>query len=129
MSNIIASKISLYAFLIGIIILIYTLLLPYLRFFIGYDLGTRVLITVILLLPLGFLLGIPFPSGIRALKQENKESLIPWMWGINGAASVLGSALAVAIAIKIGFTAAGLTGAGCYLLIGLIYISHQNKRT
>ncbi|MEK6680890.1 MAG: hypothetical protein AABY79_02880 [Nitrospirota bacterium] len=128
-SNIIASKISLYAFLIGIIILIYTLLLPYLRFFIGYDLGTRVLITVILLLPLGFLLGIPFPSGIRALKQENKESLIPWMWGINGAASVLGSALAVAIAIKIGFTAAGLTGAGCYLLIGLIYISHQNKRT
>ncbi|MBI3354384.1 MAG: hypothetical protein HY034_05810 [Nitrospirae bacterium] len=122
-------NISLYAFLIGIIILIYTFLLHYLRFFIGYDLGTRVLITVILLLPLGFLLGIPFPSGIRALKQENKESLIPWMWGINGAASVLGSALAVAIAIKIGFTAAGLIGAGCYLLIGLIYIFHQNKRT
>ncbi|MBI5182173.1 MAG: hypothetical protein HZA06_04580 [Nitrospirae bacterium] len=115
------SKIALYAFLISIAVFIYTLLLPYLRFFIGYGLVTRILITAILLLPLGFLLGIPFPSGIRALKQGNKESLIPWMWGINGAASVLGSALAVAIAIKIGFTAAGLISAGCYLIIGLLY--------
>lgn len=33
-----------------------------------------------------------------------------------------------AIAAKIGFAAAELIGAACYLIIGLIYISHWNKK-
>jgi predicted membrane-bound spermidine synthase len=75
----------------------------------------RVLITVAALAPLGLALGMPMPTGIRLLHARAPE-LIPWAWGVNGAASVLGSVGAVALAMVAGFDAALLTGAGIYLV-------------
>ncbi len=74
----------------------------------------RVLITVGALAPLGLALGMPMPTGIRLLHERAPE-LIPWAWGVNGAASVLGSAGAVALAMVAGFDHALLVGAGLYL--------------
>jgi hypothetical protein len=54
------------------------------------------------------------PSGIRLLHERAPE-LIPWAWGVNGAASVLGSVGAVALAMVAGFDHALLVGAGLYL--------------
>jgi hypothetical protein len=56
----------------------------------------------------------PMPTGIRLLHQRAPE-LVPWAWGVNGAASVLGSVGAVALAMLGGFDAALLTGAALYL--------------
>jgi len=126
--NGIGYKIGLYAIIIGAVIIAYSMLLPNLfRFLIGYDFIIRVIAAAMLVLPLGFLLGIPFPSGIRLLKQKEKGFLIPWMWGINGAASVLGSVLAVAVAIMAGFTSAQFISAGCYLFIGFLYLNRTDN--
>jgi hypothetical protein len=45
------------------------------------------------------------------------EGYIPWMWGINGISSVLGSALTIVVAISFGFTEALLLGAACYSIV------------
>jgi hypothetical protein len=42
--------------------------------------------------------------------------LVSWAWAINGAASVVGSILAVALTLTIGFTAVGVVAAACYLI-------------
>ncbi len=74
----------------------------------------RVLITILALAPLGLALGIPMPTGIRILAQRAPE-LIPWAWGVNGAASVLGSVGAIALAMVWGFDQALLLAALLYL--------------
>ena len=126
--NEISYKIGLFSLIIGAVIIIYSILLSYLfGLLIGYRFIIRVIAAAMLILPLGFLLGIPFPSGIRLLKLREKRFLISWMWGINGAASVLGSVLAVAIAIMAGFTSAQFISAGCYLFIGFLYLNSTDN--
>ena len=71
-------------------------------------------ITILALAPLGLALGVPMPTGIRILAQRAPE-LIPWAWGVNGAASVLGSVGAIALAMVWGFDQALLVAAGLYL--------------
>ncbi len=95
----------------------------------GLDIVIRVFASVFLLIPIGFLIGIPFPLGIRWLKARSLENHIPWMWGINGVSSVLGSVMTIVVAINFGFTEALLVSAGCYLIIFLMFIksaSHFN---
>ncbi|WP_422444503.1 hypothetical protein [Thermoanaerobacterium sp. DL9XJH110] len=80
-------------------------------------LSLKLITSALILLPLGFLMGMPFPSGLERVKQLGYTTLIPLMWGINGIASLLGSALAVAIAMYYGFTFSLLFGATAYLLL------------
>jgi predicted membrane-bound spermidine synthase len=77
----------------------------------------RIAIVVTLLAPLGFVMGMPMPSGIRVLARTAPR-LIPWAWGVNGATSVLGSVAALVIALLAGFDQALLVAAGFYLLAG-----------
>jgi predicted membrane-bound spermidine synthase len=79
----------------------------------------RVLITVLALAPLGLALGMPMPTGIRLLAGRAPE-LVPWAWGVNGAASVLGSVGAVALAMRWGFDVALLIAACLYLAAVLL---------
>ena len=88
-----------------------------------YGLALRAAICFVILLPFGFLLGIPFPTGIQMLKQRNLVKYIPWMYGVNGVMSVLGSILAVTISMLIGFTYAFFIGLSLYLLILIILTS------
>lgn len=72
------------------------------NFLISKDLWQRFFYTVLLIMPAGFLMGIPFPTGI-ARAREKRVEIIPWLWAINGCASVGGSILAVIISIHLGF--------------------------
>ena len=60
-----------------------------------------------LLVPLGFAMGMPFPSGLRAMSsREGSEDhaghgAVEWAWAMNAASSVLGSVLAIVIAIHL----------------------------
>jgi hypothetical protein len=47
--------------------------------------------------------------------------LTPWLWGINGAASVCASVFAVAIALSASIPAAFWTGVGCYSIALIAY--------
>ncbi len=80
---------------------------------IGFPLEARVSLSVLCLAPLGFLLGTCFPGGVRLL-GDRAEALIPWSWAINGATSVLGSALAILLAMNWGFGIALLAGSASY---------------
>jgi len=79
----------------------------------GFTFGWRIAAAVALLAPLGFLMGIPFPQGIHWLEQETPD-LIPWVWGVNGAASVVSSVLAALLALSFGFRWVLMAGAVCY---------------
>jgi len=104
------------------ILVAYVFLLPLLfGQFLGQSLAVRLAMTGISLALLGFFMGIPFPLGFRILKAKQMEDHIPWMWGINGVCSVLGAAITIAIAMSAGFSEALMIGAGCYLLIFLIF--------
>ena len=70
----------------------------------AFGLAARLLVAVLLLSVLGFLMGIPFPTGIRWAGRR-QPTVVPWLWGINGVTSVLGSALATALSIHVGFRA------------------------
>ena len=121
--NKINKSIALTSLCIVGMVLGYTFLLPMLfNQLLGVNLTTRLLTTIIILIPLGFLMGIPFPLGIRWLKERNLRNHIPWMWGINGASSVLGSVMTIVVAISFGFAEALLVSAGCYLIIFLIFL-------
>ena len=66
--------------------------------------SVRVFISIAIIAPLAFCMGIPFPRGLTQLGQQAPE-LMPWAWGINGCASVISAVLASLIAIHIGFNA------------------------
>ncbi|HEY6211031.1 MAG TPA: hypothetical protein VIW45_02045 [Vicinamibacterales bacterium] len=63
---------------------------------------TRILIAIAMLLPVGVLLGVPMPTGLRLLTRQSPQ-MVAWAWGINGALSVLGATLAIFIAMNWGF--------------------------
>jgi hypothetical protein len=79
----------------------------------GLPFTWRLIGTMMVLAPLGFLMGLPFPLGLRWLEREAPD-LIPWAWGVNGAASVVASVLAALLALSFGFSWVLAAGAGCY---------------
>jgi hypothetical protein len=91
---------------------------------VGLAFGFRLIISAVLLVPLGFVMGMPFPTGLRALaaaaskesSEESSDNAVEWAWAMNAAASVLGSVLAMVIAIQFGLTITLACGAIAYLL-------------
>ena len=82
--------------------------------YLAEDFELRVGITIAVLAPMAFLMGMFFPTGIRMLAKQ--RGLVPWAYGVNGAASVLASVLAVFGAMILGFTAVHYIAAVLYLL-------------
>jgi hypothetical protein len=66
--------------------------------------AARILISITLIAPLAFCMGMPFPLGLSRL-AEHAPDLIPWAWAINGCASVISAVLATLLAIHLGFSA------------------------
>ena len=91
------------------------LLPPLFRLTLGLTFWTRLVLTVVVLAPVGFLMGVPFPAGIRRLGISGLSSTIPWMWAVNGSASVVSAVLAALLALTFGFTWVFGLGALCYL--------------
>lgn len=85
----------------------------------AWPLPLRILLAVLLLLPPGLAMGMPFPSLLRLLPPALQD-LTPAFWSINGVASIFGSVLTMAIAKFWGYSGALAAGAACYLLIALI---------
>ena len=59
-------------------------------------------------------------TAVRLMHDRNADRLVPWMYGVNGAMSVLGSVGAVAVSHLAGFSAALAIGAACYVLLGIL---------
>src|SRR5262249_53722437 len=70
---------------------------PLINWAIPLERPVRILLAGALLVPIGMLLGIPMPTGLRLLRARAPQ-LVTWAWGINGALSVLGATLAIFVA-------------------------------
>ncbi|MHB8279730.1 MAG: spermidine synthase family protein [Candidatus Humimicrobiaceae bacterium] len=82
----------------------YLIILPgILDALIGWPLLIKILLAIIFIAPSAFFLGMPFPTGLASL-SKNRNGLIPWAWGINGALSVSGAILARLVSISWGFS-------------------------
>jgi len=81
---------------------------------IGWPLGARFLASIVLIAPPAFLMGIPFPCGLRRLERRHAPS-VRWAWSLNAAASVMGSVAAVALGIYLGLRETLLVGGAMYL--------------
>jgi SAM-dependent methyltransferase len=64
---------------------------------------SRYVLSIVLIAPLGFCMGMPFPMALAKISRTT-PALIPWAWGINGCASVISAILATLIAMQFGFT-------------------------
>jgi hypothetical protein len=93
-------------------LVLYPLLFPHL---VGLALGVKAAAVVLLIFPMGLLMGMPLPLGVRLASRED-DRVIPWAWSINGASSVLGTTLAFCTAMNWGFSAAMLVGLGVYVV-------------
>jgi hypothetical protein len=76
----------------------------------------RILVSVAAIMPLGFLLGFAFPTGMRLVEAIDSRPT-PWFWGINGATGVLASVLGVMFSMALGINVTMLLAATCYLLL------------
>jgi hypothetical protein len=91
---------------------------------ISWPMPLRVAVSVLLIAPAGFLMGMPFPSGLARLEAWHKPS-VRWAWSLNAAASVLGSAAAIFLALYLGLRVTLLIGGALYLCA--MAVSHLAK--
>lgn len=85
------------------------------------ELSLRIAVSLLVVMPLGFLLGFAFPTGMKLVEAVDKEPA-PWFWGINGATGVLASVLAVMLSMAFGIRVTLFVSSLCYL--SLIPISY-----
>jgi spermidine synthase len=115
----------------------YIWLLPILlRSLVGLPFFAKAVVSGALIAPLGFAMGMPFPTGLRrmtetlpatSLSNPAGESTIEWAWAMNAASSVLGSVLAMVIAIHVGLKVALACAAAAYLLAAALTLQWRTR--
>ena len=115
---------------VSLAIIVYTELLPGL-FAVASSLSPlpKMGLGLLLLAPLAFLMGVPFPSGISAL-QARLPAGVPLAWAVNGFTSVISASGAVLLAMTIGFRSLLLLAALAYIgagAVALVAVRGANK--
>ncbi len=107
---------------LALVLLAYAIALsPVLRSLLGLPLSLRILIALLLVGVPGVFMGTMLPSGVRVAAVFGRRT-VAWAWGLNGAASVLGSVLALVVAMNFGHTSVLVAGIVTYVL-GLAALS------
>ncbi len=110
------SPVAWVVFAICLVAIIYLAALPVLfKQFIGLPDAAKIAISIALIAPLAFPMGMPFPLGLGSVASR-MAPLVPWAWGINACASVVGAILATLLAIHLGFTVVVVVALGFYVL-------------
>ncbi len=109
------------ALVAALVVLIYSaVVLPTIHVAISGVLWERIAVSLAMVAPCGFLMGFCFPVGMRWAAKLGQEANLPWMWALNGAASVFASFIAILISTETSIRACVLAGAACYALGGLL---------
>ena len=94
----------------------------------GWPFGGRLVLTVVMVGGLSFFLGRPFPIGLRETSGRF-PSLVPWAWGINGCASVIGAVLGKMIGMSAGLRMTMGVAALLYLFSAIVFtFTFREKR-
>ncbi len=86
----------------------------------------RIILSFLLLGPISFLMGFPFPTAIRFVSEKHKK-LIPWAWAINSVSTVLGSVLCLFLSISFGFSFTWGIAVVMYLFAAIIFIQYKKE--
>ena len=98
-----------------VILLLETIMSPWIfSSALGLPLPWRIVIVFAMLGPLGTVLGMPFPVGLRIVSSE-APAFVPWAWGVNGFLTVVGSVGASILGMMLGFTVVLAVSGACYL--------------
>lgn len=100
--------------LLGALSILYGVAQPVIQLALGLPFAARLLSAFLMVFPLGFLMGMPFPIGVR-MHAGSGGSFLAWAWAVNGCASVLGSIVPMALALYSGFSS-------IYMLAGALYL-------
>lgn len=112
---------------LSFLIVAYSILLPTISDFLSpHAIPVKIISIFFILMPVGILMGIPFPTGLKILGKKN-GSLIPWAWAINGCLSVLAPILTIMLAMVVGFKAVLWLGAFAYLMAFITLRSFLKK--
>ena len=111
---------------------------------IGLPFFVKLVVSAVVLVPLGFAMGMPFPTGLRAIANiadvelpaselgepaNSDDNAVEWAWAMNAASSVLGSVLAMVIAIHFGLNITVACGAAAYLLSLMLFPTLAPRRS
>jgi hypothetical protein len=88
--------------------------------FLSSALPVKIPVTLFIIAPLAFFMGMPFPLALSAI-SENLPALVPWVWGVNGCASVISAILAMILAMHFGFTVVIVSALMLYLTAMLLF--------
>jgi hypothetical protein len=91
---------------------------------VGLPFPLKVLATIAMIAPAGFMMGMPFPTGLTRLEERNSAA-VRWAWSLNAASSVLGSVGALVCAIYLGLMQTMLVGGLLYL--GALAVLAQDR--
>jgi len=95
---------------------------PFVGIFEASPIVIRAAVAVLMVAPLGLLMGFGFPTGM-ALVNALDTRPTPWFWSINGAAGVLAASIAVAVNIAFSISTSIWLSAICYLLVGAVALA------
>ncbi|HXG00288.1 MAG TPA: SAM-dependent methyltransferase, partial [Bacteroidota bacterium] len=109
-----ATQLRRQALFVAMLVLAYLLFVtPAIQQFSGLASAWKFVVAAMLIAPLAFLMGMPFPLGLRTVGETHRAAL-PWAWGINGCASVVAAPLTTLLAIELGFEAVMIIAAMLY---------------
>jgi hypothetical protein len=109
-----------FAAIVGLGILLTVIEAAAFRFGLGFPLAGRMLVATLLIFPVGFFLGMPFPLGVLAIVRRPRGA-VAWAWGMNGAFTVIGGVLSIVLSVMFGFTVTFYVAIAIYLLAALVY--------
>jgi hypothetical protein len=107
----------------ALVILLSVVVTPIAESGVALERPLKILISVFLIAPAGFVMGMPFPTGLTLLEQL-MPSAVRWAWAINAASSVLGSAAAMFLAIYLGLQMTLIIG-GLFYLAALLSVANS----
>lgn len=96
--------------------------------FMHLSLTARAFLAVAAIAPLGLMLGMFFPVGIRDL-GERQPSAVPLAWAANGSCSVIATILTLIVAITFGFRFVFLCAVGLYLVAAVCFHRTRDRGT
>ncbi len=110
-------------FAIVLLLLIITFIMdPVIEFTMTGSATMKLMVTLVFMIPLAYLMGMPFPVAISYL-SSSAGSQIPWAWSVNGYFSVISTVIAVIISVEIGFSMVMLGAAIAYFIALIASIS------
>lgn len=112
------NKINSILIVLFFLIILYAFFIPKItELVITFSPAAKIILSVLIIAPLGFVMGIPFPTALRIINKKT----IPWAWAVNGSATVLSTILATIISLFIGYSYVLLIAALLYP-IGIVFL-------